>query len=314
MSTISIIMPVYKGESTVQKTLESLLSQIKNFDELIIINDASPDNSKSIIENYLKGKIEYKVINHEKNLGLAKSYNDGILKSIGSLVVTLHQDVILEKDALEKLVEPFSDTKVVTTGHVSTFPYAQWKKYSFWKKCFFARFVGKEFSGINGQFDCFRKDALEKVGLFDGKTFRSAGEDADILYKLKKIGKIAYPKAKIIHLQSLDQNFSYKDIIFKQKQHSEARGTLLRLGRIGGFANICKIFFREIMIISLLVPFLNIVSLVLIVGYSFIYTWPVYLEEYKNPRILLLPFFNIYLLFVGFYYSLRGFIYGKQRI
>jgi glycosyltransferase involved in cell wall biosynthesis len=314
MSTISIIMPVYKGASTVQKTLESLLSQTKKFDELIIINDASPDNSKYIIEDYLKNKIEYKIIDHKKNWGLARSLNDGISKSTGNLIVTLHQDVIFEPDALSFLIEPFADPDLVAAGHVSAFPLDQWKKYSFWKKCFFARFAGKEFSGLNGQFDCFRKNALEKVGLFDGKTFKSAGEDADILFKLKKIGKIVYPKAKIIHLQSLDQNFSYKDIVFKQKQHSEARGTLLRLGRIESFANICKIFFREIMIISLLVPFLNIFSLVLIVGYSFIYTWPVYLEEYKNPRIILLPFFNIYLLFVGFYYSLRGFVYGKQRI
>ena len=314
MNMISVIMPIYKGEATVQKTLESLLAQTKKFDELIVINDASPDQSKDIVENYLREKIDYQLINHEKNQGLAKSYNDGIQRAKGNLIVTLHQDVILDPDALLKLVEPFSDMKVVAAGHISSFPYSAWKKFGFWQKCFFARFVGKEIPGINGQFDCFRRSALEKAGLFDGAKFRSAGEDADMVYKLSKLGSIVQTKAKLIHLQNTSPDFGPKDIIWKQKQHAEARGALLALGRIRGMKNIIRIFFREIILIGLFVPYLNILSVITILLYSFMHTKLVYLKEYKNPRILILPFLNIFLLFVSFYYSLRGLVYGKQRI
>ncbi len=261
MNIITVIMPVYKGESTVQKTLESLLIQTKKFDELIVVNDASPDRSKEIIESYLRGKMKYNLVDHKKNTGLAKSYNDGITQSKGSLIVTLHQDVILEPDSLEKLVEPFDDEKVVAAGHRLIFPLAAWKKFSFWQKCFFARFVGKETSGINGQFDCFRKVALEEAGLFDEIRFRTAGEDGDIVHKLSKLGKIVQTKAKLIHLQNASPNFGPRDIIWKQKQHSEARGALLALGRIKGL-NIFKVFFRETMVLALLVPYINIVSFV----------------------------------------------------
>lgn len=307
-------MPVYNGESTITETLKSLLAQSKKFDELIVVNDASQDHSKEILEKYLNGKTEYRLIDHEKNLGLARSYNEAILCSTGDLIISIHQDVIIAPGALEKLVEPFADSRVVAAGHQVIYPYSTWKKYTFWQKCYFARFVGKATSGINGQFDGFRKKALEKAGLFDAHRFRSAGEDGDMVYRLSKLGKIAETEAKIEHLQNASPDFGPKDIIRKQKQHSEAQGVLLALGRIRGIKQIAKVFFREGMIIVLFVPYINIAALFLVVAYAFIYSSPVYLSECKNPRILLLPFLNIYLLFVSFVYSTKGFIYGKQRI
>lgn len=314
MHTISVIMPVYNGESTLAETLKSLFAQSKKFDELIIINDASTDRSKEILEKHLRGKTKYQLVNHEKNLGLARSYNQGISLASGNLIVTLHQDIVLLPDALKELLLPFSDKDVVAAGHVSSFPCSMWKRYNFWQKCYFSRFMGKEIPGLNGQFDCFRKTALEKVGLFDEKRFRSAGEDGDIVYKLSKLGKIAQTKAKLLHLQSANPDFGPRDIIFKQKQHSEARGALLALGRIGKFSSAAKIFFREIMVLTLFIPYVKVVSLIMIICYSFLYTKCVFLKEYRNKRIFILPFFNIFLLFVGFLYSIKGFVYGRQKI
>lgn len=306
-------MPVYNGESTLTPTLESLLAQSKKFDELIVVNDASPDRSKEILEKCLAGKTEYQLIDHEKNAGLARSYNEAILKSAGDLIITIHQDVILAPDALSKLVEPFDDESVVAAGHKVIYPRSAWKKYTFWQKCYFARFVEKITSGINGQFDCFRKKALQEVGLFDEEKFRSAGEDGDMVYKLSKLGKIVQTEARLEHLQNASPDFGPRDIVRKQKQHSEAQGALLALGRIRGFTNIYKVFFREIMILSLFIPYINIISVIAVVFYSFAYSAPVYLNEYKNPRIILLPFLNIYLLFASFVNSSKGYIYGKQK-
>lgn len=312
--TISVIMPVHNGESTLKKTLESLLTQSNYFGELIIVDDASSDDSTRVAKEYLNGKRDYKLIQNEKCLGLAKTYNRGIKAAKGDLIATLHQDIVLEEDSLEKLVIPFSDDQVVAASHTVVHPLHIWKKYNFWQKCFFARLAGKDFSGIDGKFDCFRRSALEKVGLFDETNFRTAGEDGDIVNKLQKIGKIAATKAKIIHIHNIDSRFSWREIIQKQKQYSEAQGVLLARGRMGGFVQITKTFFREILLLALLVPYINIISLFLIIYYCFVYTKPVYFEEYKNPRIIILPIFNIYLLFVSLLYSLKGFVYKKQKI
>lgn len=311
---ISIIMPVYNGESTLEKTLESLLAQSKKFDELVVIDDASRDDSASVIKKYLDGKQDYALIKNEKQAGLAAAYNQGIKAAKGDLVVTLHQDILLEEDALEKLVEPFADEKVVASTHIVSHPLEIWNKYNFWQKCFFARLARKDFSGIDGKFDCFRKSVLEKVGLFDEVHFKTAGEDGDMVWKIQRIGKITYTKAKIIHLHKINPHFNWRDIIRKQAQYSEAQGALFRRGRIRGIKPLAKAFFREILLISLIIPYLNILSVLLILFYSFFYTKLVFMKECKNKRIFILPFFNIFLLFVSFIFSLKGFVYGKQKI
>jgi len=311
---ISVVMPVYNGESTVEKTFESLLIQSKKFDELVIVDDGSKDKSVECLKNFLDERTEYKLLQNEKQRGLAAGYNKGTKAAKGDLLVTLHQDIILEKDSLEKLVEPFHDEKVVAASHIVSHPLEIWSKYNFWQKCFFARLAGRDFSGIDGKFDCFRKSALEKIGLFDEVHFRTAGEDGDIVNKLKKIGKVAGTKAKIIHLHKIDPGFSWKDIVYKQKQYSEAQGALLARGRIRSAGSFVKAFFRELLIIFLFVPYATYLAMALIVVYAIWFTKIVYLKEYKNPRILILPFLNIFLLFVSFVYSFRGMLYGKQRV
>ena len=42
---VSVYVPVYNGENTIESCINSLLSQTKNFDEIIIINDASTDST-----------------------------------------------------------------------------------------------------------------------------------------------------------------------------------------------------------------------------------------------------------------------------
>lgn len=310
---ISVIMPVHNGKSTLEKTLESLLAQSNIFDELIIVDDASNDGSAKAAAAYLDGRRDYQFMQNEKCLGLAATYNRGVKAAACDLVVTLHQDIVLENDSLRKLVAPFCDDQVVAASHIVAHPLDVWNRYNFWQKCFFARLAGKDFSGIDGKFDCFRKSALEKVGLFDEIHFRTAGEDGDIVYKLEKIGKISETGAKIVHIHKNDPCFSWKDIIRKQMQYSEAQGALLSRGRINGINPFFKTFFREIMLAALLVPFAAYLSLALILAYSFWYTKLVFLKEYRNPRILVLPFLNIFLLLVSFAYSLRGLILRKQE-
>jgi len=305
--SVSVVIPLFNGASTIVRTLEGLLKQREFFDELIIINDASEDDSRVLAEDYLTRKIEYSLIDRKTNQGLSKTYNEGIRMARGPLIVTLHQDIILLEDALKKIAEPFSNEKVVAASHVTVFSLELWKKFNFWQKTFFSRFYKKETTGLNGAFDCFRKEALEKVGLFEDKP----GEDGEIIYKLEKVGLIVPTNAKIIHMQSLRPDFGPSDIIYKLRLHSEARGGLLVRGRIKGLGAIIRTFFRELMILSLFVPFLNILGIMLILTYSILYTKQVYLEEYKDPRIVILPFWNIFLLFAGFYYSLKGFIYGR---
>lgn len=317
MNRISIIIPVYNAESTIFLTLKSLIPEAHLINEVIIVNDGSTDQSIEVINNFFKKnllKINKKIINHSKSIGLSNSYNKGILQSNGDLIITLHADIILKKNAIALLTAPFSQKTVVASYHQIIHPKKIWQRYNFWQKVFFDRKIGLTISGLDGKFDCFRRKDLLAVNLFDSKNYFRAGEDHDIFIKLKKRGQVVPTKATIIHIHSFEKNFNYKKIIYKQAQYSEAQGANLRNHGIYSLELSFRTFFREILVLSLLFPYLRMVGLFLIFLYAFIYNKNTFKTSLHNPQVLALPFINIYLLFVSLFFSCRGFILGKQTI
>jgi len=322
---ITIIIPFFNAQSTVIQTIESLFAQSFLFNQLVIVNDASTDDSLKKVKDFLTSKkffikkhsINIVFIDHKKSRGLAYSYNDGIKHSKSQIVVTLHADIILKKNSLKNLIQPFfskDSNSVVATSHCVIHPFEVWSKYNFWQKCFFSRLVRKKYCGLDGKFDGFSRQTLLDVGLFDYKNFRTAGEDGDIICKLKKIGSLVSTKVEIIHIHQASKKFGFKDIAKKQAQYSEDQGTMMRRGVIRNPKEIFRAFFREFLLLGLLLPYVRFLSLAIIVVYAFSYTWLVFTKEFKNPRIIILPLLNIYLLFVSIVYSTKGLIYGKQKI
>ena len=67
---ISVILPVFNSEKTLERSIKSILNQSFKSFELIIIDDCSTDNSSNIINNYLLSDKRIKVINNSLNIGL----------------------------------------------------------------------------------------------------------------------------------------------------------------------------------------------------------------------------------------------------
>ena len=314
---ISIVMPMRNAASTVARTVESLLSQELPFDELLVVDDASTDDSVEILRESLSASNrEYRLIRHQASVGLAESYNDGIRNSTGDLIVTLHSDVVLlSHTALDMLVLPFRKSgTVVAAYHQVDHPLNVWRTYNFWQKCFFSRQAGVRQRGLDGKFDCFLRSALNAVGLFDSKAFRCAGEDGDIVRKLSKKGEVVASDAVILHLHSLDPSFGVRDIVFKHAQYAESQGAIYRRYGILSVRDFMRTFFREGLVIMLLVPWLRVPATVLTIAYLVGYSRRLYAHEWRNPRMLLVPFLNVFLLLVSCYASFRGFARGKQTL
>ena len=306
---VSIILPLHNGSSTIVDTLRCIKSCRNLFIQLIIVNDASSDDSIKKI-----GRTKAQIINHQKALGLAKTYNEGIALSTGDIIVTIHQDITFTQSDFKKLIESFTDPQVVISTHQVLLPLNIWQKFNFWQKLFFARKVELLEQGIDGKFDAFRKISLIQVGMFDENHFHSAGEDGDIVSRLKKVGRVVQTKARIIHLHQQNDYFTLYEVFRKQAQYSQAQGTLLRLARFDNLLQILITFFREILLISLLIPYLNIVSGILIIYYSFAFSWSLFIKTKLELRHLLVPFINIGLLFISLFYSVQGYIHKQQTI
>ena len=95
-------MTVFNRENFVSESIESVLNQsIKDF-ELIIVDDASIDRSKEIIKNYKEKDKRIKLILHERNMGIAKSTNDGVNLAKGKYVAIIDSDDLWVKNKLYK--------------------------------------------------------------------------------------------------------------------------------------------------------------------------------------------------------------------
>ena len=72
---ISVIVPVYNTEKYLKRCLESLVNQTYKELEIILVNDASTDDSGEIIEEYVLTDSRIKCVKHPKNRGLFRGPN-----------------------------------------------------------------------------------------------------------------------------------------------------------------------------------------------------------------------------------------------
>ncbi len=100
---ISVIMPVYNTAPFLKEAIESVLQQTENNFELIIINDASTDQSKEVISSILDPRI--RLINNEKNLGLAVSLNKGIRAATGKYIARMDGDDVALPNRFEEQLQ-----------------------------------------------------------------------------------------------------------------------------------------------------------------------------------------------------------------
>lgn len=102
MPLVSVIMPSYNYDEYISEAIESVLEQTFDDFELIIIDDASKDNSKKIIQLFDKKSIKIRSFFHKENKGLAKTVNECIKKAKGKYISYFSSDDIWSKEKLEK--------------------------------------------------------------------------------------------------------------------------------------------------------------------------------------------------------------------
>lgn len=106
---VSVIIPMYNVASLIHRCIHSLCSQTYRHLELIFVNDCSKDDTLSVVESLLASEnldgIEYKLISHEENKGVAAARNTGLDVATGKYVYYVDADDYVESDAIERLVK-----------------------------------------------------------------------------------------------------------------------------------------------------------------------------------------------------------------
>ncbi|WP_129360388.1 MULTISPECIES: glycosyltransferase family 2 protein [Micrococcaceae] len=121
----SVILPVYNTASSVIRSIRSVTAQTDPDFELVVINDASPDDADRVIRQHLASiddpRVRYVVNDH--NLGLAGSRNRGMREARGEWVAFLDSDDVYHPEFLEKMhAQTTASTDVVVCCHDVLYP------------------------------------------------------------------------------------------------------------------------------------------------------------------------------------------------
>jgi glycosyltransferase involved in cell wall biosynthesis len=200
---ISIIIPLYNGEKTIAQCLESAYnSNYKNF-EVIVVDDASTDNSVKIAERF-----PCKIIKLRGRKGPAFARNVGAKHAKGKILYFADSDVMIDKKNLNTIVESFKNNPRVSAIQgiyaEESIPKNIVTQY---RACYcnykYSKISQKFISTLNSYCFAIKSEVFKGVEGFDQNLSRATVEDVELGYRLKNLNyKILFKKElKVTHLK-----------------------------------------------------------------------------------------------------------------
>lgn len=190
---VSVIVPAYNEELTLENCIKSLLAQTYNNIEIVIVDDGSKDGTSVVGRRLQRSNSDRIRFFGKRNGGKASALNYGIFRARGEIVVSMDADSMFTKDSLRQLVLSFCDPRLVAVG--GNVKVAN-------RDCFMGKFQAIEYiAGLNiqrrsfatlncmqvisGAIGAFRRQELIEVGGYSSDTIV---EDMDITVTLARLG------------------------------------------------------------------------------------------------------------------------------
>jgi GT2 family glycosyltransferase len=231
---ISVIIVTYNSAKCIAACVESLLVQSGVSFEVIVVDNASTDETLATLKNF-----NVRVISSPANLGFGRGCNLGFLQSCGRYIYLLNPDARLDgTNSLAKLCEVLdaniqwgmTGTRVCSTdGNDESSPATEYPGQ---------RHVRRDFSGLPGKIAwtigasmIVRRDVYEQLGGFDPGFFLYS-EETDFCLRLRELGfEIGYaPEVMVLHIGGASED--WRDpydvsarrlrglLLFRQKHYS----------------------------------------------------------------------------------------------
>lgn len=206
MVDITVIIVNYNTAKLIRVCLESLLGQSDVNFEIIVVDNASHDNSIKVLEAF---NDRIRIIANQRNYGFAKANNQAILSATGRYVFLLNPDAKLSRPHdLRKIIE-FMDQNA-RYGLVGTRIVNQTNTKETLPRYFYPgeKYIRSPFSALPGKIAwvlgasiVMPRDVYHNVGGFD-EDFFLYGDEADLCLRVRRCGyEIGYyPDVTVVHL------------------------------------------------------------------------------------------------------------------
>ncbi len=177
---VSVVVTTYNGSRFLKEQLQSILEQSRQPDEVIISDDCSQDNSLTIAREFAKkAPFTVKIIKNQKNLGVVKNFEKGILSATGDIIFLSDQDDFWLPHKIETYIKifqanpqigyVFSDLEVVdeklqplNRGLYNTKQKLRARSYSIIKNLAFEDLISIKIF-VNGSTSAFRKSMVSSI-------------------------------------------------------------------------------------------------------------------------------------------------------
>lgn len=172
---VTVIVTTYNNSNTIIKSLESILNQSYSNIEIIVVNDASTDDTYNKLKMYLLGNEKrVKVVNNKVNMGAYASRNIGLKYAIGTLITFHDGDDISSYYRIEKQVA-FTVKHNLLMSFAKILRFSDVQYYNVDTTTDFSNYADKCIYKTGFVSMMFHKKLLKKIGNF--KEIRFAGDN-----------------------------------------------------------------------------------------------------------------------------------------
>lgn len=206
-ATVSVIIPTHNRANLLKRAIQSVREQTFKDLEIIIIDDASNDVTKNILQHFITLDKRIKVISNDKSQGGSKSRNIGINASRGEWIAFLDDDDIWLPQKIELQLNMLSyhpNAVACSSAYIVNYPF-KIKKNIFTPSQISLENLLKS-NTLGGASVCIcSASVVKQMGGFD-ETLKSA-QDWDLWVRLRLIGEIVSIKKPLVQYQV---HFNYR--------------------------------------------------------------------------------------------------------
>lgn len=192
---VTVIMPAYNAESTIQTALRSVLNQTWTNLEVLVVDDCSTDGTAAIVEDYMAGDPRVKLIKNDSNSGPYVARNQALREASGVFVTCSDADDWSHPEKIERQVMHLLQKRsaIGNTSHQARVT----AEMQFYRRGNYGVLIFENMSSLMFR----RKAVLDAAGFWDCVRF---GADNEFIRRLRKV----FGKDSVLCLEASPLSFT----------------------------------------------------------------------------------------------------------